>query len=163
MRLLRLGLLSLLLGLCGFKSVESPVQPFVKGSFTAIQQQYQYTPHLIVFWGQDCAYCMKELEMMGQVLKQYPELNLITVATDPFLDEQFIQKKMTGFGLSAVEKWVFASDYPETLYFDVDKRWRGELPLTFLIDQDNRKIKKSGMLKHEQLKQWLTMISQPDK
>jgi len=162
MTFLRISLLALLVGLCGFKSAEQTVNPFVKGSFTAIQQQHQKTPHLIVFWSQDCAYCMKELEMLGSVLKKHPDLVLVTVATDPFLDEQFIQSKMASFGLRDVEKWVFASDYPETLYFDVDKRWRGELPLTYLIDHDNNKIKKSGMLKHEQLQAWLSTISQTD-
>ena len=162
MTLLRTCLLALLIGLCGFKSSAQIVNPFVKGSFAAIQQQHQETPHLIVFWSQDCAYCMKELEMLGGVLKHHPDLVLVTVATDPFLDEELIQSKMASFGLQAVEKWVFASDYPETLYFDVDKRWRGELPLTFLFDQDNNKIKKSGMLKHAQLQSWLTTISQTD-
>jgi len=162
MSLLRVILLATLIALAGFKTYGQTVQPFVKGSFSEIQQHYQDTSFLVVFWSQDCAYCMKELEMMGNVLKQHPDLNLITVATDPFLDEQFIHNKMASFGLSNVEKWVFASDYPETLYFDVDKRWRGELPLTFLIDHDNNKIKKSGMLKHEQLQSWLSTVSQTD-
>ena len=50
----------------------------------------------------------------------------------------------------------FADAYAETLYFDVDKRWRGELPLTFLFDSINQKTKRIGLLPETILAAWLT-------
>ncbi len=133
------------------------VTPFVKGSFTEIQNTYQDDDYLVVFWGQDCAYCMKELAEIGHILKLNPHIKLITVATDPFLDKAFIEDKMAEFGLTQADHWFFASDYPETLYFDVNKRWRGELPLTYLSQADEP-IFKRGLLTPEDMQQWLDSL-----
>lgn len=132
------------------------VNNFVKGSFASIEQQHQGKPYLIMFWSEDCAYCMKELELFGQMLQQYPEMMLVTVATDPFLDKNKVREKLASFNLQQTQAWVFSEPYAETLYFDVDKRWRGELPLTFLVDSQNQKTKKIGMLSENTLASWLT-------
>ena len=136
-------------------SEEQQVNDFIKGSFAEIQQQHQGKPYLVVFWSEDCAFCMKELEHLGQILKQHPEMKLISVATDPFLDKDKVREKLASFELQNTEAWVFAEAYPETLYFDVDKRWRGELPLTFLFDSQNQKTKKIGLLAESVLTAWL--------
>jgi len=133
------------------------VTPFVKGSFADIQQQYKGQPYLVLFWGQDCAYCMKELASLAPLLKANPEVTLVTVATDPFLDETFIREKMAEFDLEEAENWVFADEYPETLYFDVNKRWRGELPLTYLSNGETL-IRKSGLLKEADISAWLASL-----
>ena len=133
------------------------VTPFVKGSFSAIQQQYEGKPFLILFWGQDCAYCMRELAVLSPILKANPNITLVTVATDPFLEEKFIRTTMGEFDLIESDHWVFADDYPERLYFDVEKRWRGELPLTFLSD-GQRLVRKSGLSKEADIAAWLDSI-----
>jgi len=133
------------------------VTPFVKGSFADIQQQYKGQPYLVLFWGQDCAYCMKELASLAPLLKANPEVTLVTVATDPFLDETFIREKMAEFDLEQAENWVFADEYTETLYFDVNKRWRGELPLTYLSNGETL-IRKSGLLKEADISAWLASL-----
>ena len=145
-----------LIALLGF-TFETAVKPFVKGSFSDIQTKYEGQPYLIVFWGQDCAYCMKELVMLGELLKAHPGVSIVTVGTDPFLDPIIVMDKMSGFGLVQAENWVFAEDYPETLYFDVEKRWRGELPLTYLSD-GNQLIRHSGMLKKVDMSAWLANL-----
>jgi len=131
------------------------VKAFVKGSFIEIQQQYQGQPYLVMFWSEDCAYCMKELALFGQLLKQHADMNLITVATDPFLDDDIIRQKLASFGLQQVQAWVFSEPFVETLYFDVDRRWRGALPLTFMFDADNNKTKKMGIVDQDTLTAWL--------
>ena len=62
------------------------VNPFVKGSFAEIKSQRQGRPFVLVFWSESCSYCMKELAMFGKLRKRYPEIELVTVATDPFLE-----------------------------------------------------------------------------
>lgn len=146
-----LGLFGLVLW--SFHTVQA-ASPFVKGSFSVIQQQYEGEAYLIVFWGKDCAYCMKELDTLGEILPNNQEIKLITVATDPFLPVDFIEKKMAGFGLTEFEHWVFADNSPESLYFDVNPRWRGALPLTFLSDGESVKVK-HGLLEASEIQQWI--------
>jgi len=136
---------------------EQKINAFVKGSFAEIQQQHQGKPYLIMFWSEECAYCIKELELFGALLKTQSEFNLITVSTDSFLGEDKIRQKLASFKLQNVEAWVFAETYVETLYLDVDKRWRGELPLTFLFDSKNNKTKKMGILAEQDLVAWLDL------
>ncbi|MGY8866915.1 MAG: hypothetical protein ACKVJK_15060, partial [Methylophagaceae bacterium] len=57
---LRILIFVSLIALLGFTS-DNSVKPFVKGSFLEIQQEYVDKPYLLLFWGIDCAYCMKEL------------------------------------------------------------------------------------------------------
>ena len=145
-----------LIALLGFTSDHS-VKPFVKGSFLEIQQEYFYKPYLLLFWGIDCAYCMKELAMLGKLLEAYPDVKVVTVATDPFLESSIVLNKISGFGLIQAQNWVFANDHPEILYFDVEKRWRGELPLTYLYDGEQL-ISHSGMLKKAEVLIWLNNL-----
>lgn len=153
-KLVKAIVLSGLIFLLGAKAYEV-VKPFVKGSFAEIQTTYLTQPHIIMFWGQDCAYCMKELAMMGELLPVYPEVNLITVNTDPFLEQSFIQTKLAEFNLERRPAWGFASDFPETLYLDVDKRWRGELPLTVFVDAEGNRLNKRGLIKQADMEAWL--------
>jgi thiol-disulfide isomerase/thioredoxin len=153
---LRIWLAVSLLALSSLVQAQA-VTPFVKGSFADIQQQYKGQPYLVLFWGQDCTYCMKELASLAPLLKANPEVTLVTVATDPFLDETFIHEKMAEFDLEQAENWVFADEYPETLYFDVNKRWRGELPLTYLSNGETL-IRKSGLLKEADISAWLASL-----
>lgn len=134
-----------------------PVQEFVKGSFTDIQQQNEGSAYVVLFWSEECAYCMKELELFGQLdEKASSKFKLITISTDPLMDKDKVRAHLAEFNLAKVEAWVFAEAYPETLYFDVDRRWRGELPLSFLFDKQSNKTKKMGMLKPDDLMVWLT-------
>lgn len=134
---------------------EQQVNAFVKGSFAELQQQHQGTRYLVMFWSVDCVYCDKEFPLFSKMLKQYPDISLITVATDPFLDKKIIREKLASHNLQTVNAWVFADASREKLYFDIDPQWRGELPLTYFFDEQNIKTKKMGLLKQEDLTKWL--------
>lgn len=152
-KLLTLVFLSLLmLTAC---TPEQEVNAFVKGSFADIQQQRQGARYLIMFWSEDCVYCTKEFPLFSKMLEQYPDVTLITIATDPFLDKKIIQKTLASYDLQTVDAWVFADASREKLYFDIDPRWRGELPLTYFFDEQNVMTKKVGLLKQEDLTKWL--------
>ena len=88
-------LLAALLSLAfGPAKAENPaINPFVKGSFAQIKEQRQDRPYVLVFWSESCSYCMKEKELalFGQLQKRFPAVELVTVATDPFLDEDTVQ------------------------------------------------------------------------
>ncbi|MFW5444409.1 MAG: TlpA family protein disulfide reductase [Methylococcaceae bacterium] len=137
------------------KATESDFNAFVKGSFSQIQQQYKNTPHIVVFWSETCAFCMKELAIFGRLIPQFPQVKLITISTDPFLDDNTVQQILSSKKLEGTETWVFADDFAERLYFDVSPRWRGELPLTYFFDRNNTMLKHMGIVKEAELVEWL--------
>jgi len=147
-----------LLLLFGFSLVScsepQPINAFVKGSFEQIQQTHQDKPHLVIFWSQDCAYCMKEFTFLAEALAQAGTVKLITVATDPFLSADIIHQLHQTNNLMDAEAWVFSEAVIEKLYFDVDKSWRGELPLMYLVN-GNRVTKHMGIMTQAKLVTWI--------
>ncbi len=131
------------------------INDFVTGSFRDIQAQYQKQPFILIFWSESCAYCMKELAMFGKIQTQYPELNLVTVATDPFLDEMTVNEVIERSGLKLQQTWVFAEPYPEVIYADINKQWRGELPLTYFFSRNQDMIAHRGIVNEAELIEWL--------
>ncbi len=129
--------------------------PFTQKTLTEIKQQYQNQPFILAFWSESCTFCMKELTMFGELKKQYPELPLVIVSTDLDLDEQsvstIIQQQSR---LDLPKTWVFSGDYPELIYRAVDKRWRGELPMTYFFDRQHQSIRHVGMVKEKELLAW---------
>lgn len=136
-------------------SEPQPINAFVKGSFAQIQQSYINSPHMIVFWGQNCAYCMKEFTFFENALSHTNTVKLITVATDPFLSTDIINQLHQDSNLDQVEQWVFSESVKEKLYFDVSKNWRGELPFIIFVNKDRRVTQHLGMLKEIELVQWI--------
>lgn len=138
---------------------EMTILPFVKGSFSEIKQQHRDKPFILVFWSESCSYCMKELAMLGKLYKQYPDVAVITVATDPYLDEEIVRKVLNRSQLELEQTWVFAEQFPERIYADINKRWRGELPVIHFFDRHNLETRHMGIVKEDELIEWLSAQS----
>ncbi len=96
---------------------------------------------------------------MLEVLADGNQFKLTTVGTDFGLEDKFIEQLHQQKGLAEVDKWIFVTPIAESLYFDVDKRWRSELPLTFLVDAQGNSIKHRGLLSKQQLETWLAHVA----
>ncbi|MEO1878713.1 MAG: TlpA disulfide reductase family protein [Methylococcales bacterium] len=136
-------------------NAEMAILPFTKDSYSEIKAQHQDKPFVLVFWSESCSYCMKELALFGKLYKQYPEVEWVVVATDPFLEDEIVNNVLNRSQLELKTTWVFAEQFPEKIYYKVDKRWRGELPATHFFDRNNNEIRHMGMLKEDELVQWL--------
>ena len=130
------------------------IHPFIKGSFKQIQQKQKGSPYIIAFWSESCGYCMHELSLLGKLLKTSPNVKVVTVSTDPFLDEETVNRILTTKNLQQMPTWVFADHYAGRLYPDVDPTWRGELPLTYFFDRNNKKVKHMGTINKQELTDW---------
>ncbi len=146
----------LLTGLNQAQTKTLTIQPFVKGSFATIKNQHQNKPFILVFWSESCRYCMKELAMFGELQKQFPQVDLVTVATDSFLEDETVKGVLKRSQLELEQTCVFAEQFPESFYADVNKRWRGELPVTHFFDRNNQETRHMGIVKKDMLIQWLT-------
>ncbi|MCK4842378.1 MAG: TlpA family protein disulfide reductase [Methylococcales bacterium] len=155
----RLILLTVLAFSANTVRADLSIQPFTKGSFSEIKSQYNNKPFVLVFWSESCSYCMKELAMFGKLYKQYPDIAIITVATDPFLDDQIVKNVLNRSGLALDKTWVFAEQFPERIYADINKRWRGELPVTHFFDRVNQETRHMGIVKENELIEWLNAQS----
>lgn len=133
---------------------ELEIKPFTKGSFEKIKQAHKDHPYIISFWSETCGYCMKELSMLGKLIASTPNVKLVSITTDPFLEPQTIHRILSSKNLLQAEKWVFADHYVSPLYYDVDQKWHGELPFTYFFDKNNKMIKHKGTINKNELTEW---------
>ncbi len=135
---------------------EPTILPFSKGSFAEIKAQRENKPFILVFWSESCSYCLVELALFGKLQKEYPGVEIVTVATDSFLEDEIVFQVIQASGLALKKTWVFAEQFPENIYYKVNKRWRGELPATHFFSRDNTETRHMGIVKEDELIKWLT-------
>ena len=154
---MRLKTCLILVGALTFSAVsatEQAIKPFKKGSFEKIQQTHKDHPYIISFWSETCGYCMKELTLLGKLLKATPNVTLVSITTDPFLEAKTINRILSQKDLLQADKWVFADHFAAPLYYDVDEKWHGELPFTYFFDKNNKMIKHKGTINKKELTKW---------
>jgi len=134
---------------------ETEIKAYIKGSFQKIQQQQKDTVFIVTFWSETCAFCMEELAMFGKTLSKHPNVKLVSITTDPFLESETINNILASKKLDNAGKWVFSDDYVVSLFFDTDKSWRGELPLTYFFGRDKKLTKHLGTINQNELNNWL--------
>ena len=155
MRMLLALLLLASLGAVQARDQYPDIRPFQPGSLDDIRAARADRPFLLGLWSLDCTYCPEEMAMLADVAQQHPELDIVLVATDTPQDRAHVAARLKDLGLSATEAWLFADAAPEQLRFEIDRRWYGELPRTYLYDATHRAVAKSGVLDRAELEQWI--------
>ena len=153
--------LAALLCLIAFSAQAAPdIKPFVRGSMAEIAAAHQGKPYLLAFWSLTCTHCREELGQLGGLLKQHPGLPVVLVSTDTPEEGAEIAATLAEYQLGGAESWVFADSFTERLRAAVDKKWRGELPRTYLYDSAHRVEAYSGKLRPDALAAWLQAARQ---
>jgi len=148
-------LLALLLCCATLSTQAAPdIKPFVRGSVQEIAAARQGKPFILAFWSLTCAHCREELGLLGGLLKQYPALSVVVVSTDTPEEASAIAATLAEYRLERAEAWVFADSFVERLRADVDRKWRGELPRSYLYDRAHQATAVSGKLDPQQLDGW---------
>lgn len=131
-------------------SAEINLNPFVSGSFTQILKQYQNKTFALIFWSVDCPSCYKELEMLSDVTNNN-DLNIVLVSTDIEADVNEVQQVLGKYHLEKVQLWLFRGESDEQLRYEIDSRWYGELPRSYIYHGLEKKQVLSGVLSKEKL------------
>lgn len=155
MKLAFLGLLLLAL-----PAMAGDLRPFERGSRAAIEQAHAGKPFVLAFWSVDCAYCPEEIRHLGALVRQRPDIKLALVSVDGTEFRADADKKLAdmlpeGQG----ERWIFAGNDPDRLYFSVDRKWHGELPRTYFYDGKGGVQGKSGQVSSAWLAEWARSIA----
>lgn len=132
------------------------IRPFVTGSHALLLAQHRDRPLILAFWSLTCAHCQEEFALLREFTQAHPDVALALVSTDAPQDSDAIAATLRRHGLETVSAWVFADDVPERLRFEIDRRWRGELPRTHLHRPNESVQALSGKLDRKTLEAWLT-------
>lgn len=130
------------------------MQHFVSGSLKKIERQHQGKPFILAFWSATCTHCPAELKTLGELTRSNPKLDVVLVAADTPAEVPELERLAREYGVGKQARWVFADAQPERLRYDIDRRWYGELPRTYLYDARHQRVGRSGIIPAAQLEQW---------
>jgi len=139
----------------GMPSGADAVRPFVAGSLARVLANRAGKPFILGFWSLDCVHCGEEMKRLKALKQRHPGLDLVLVSTDGEIEPATLAAHLQAAGLGRAEQWVFADPVPERLRQEIDKRWYGELPRTYLYGRDGQVSAVSGLLNDDVLAPWL--------
>ena len=135
--------------------VAQDIRPFVSGSIKEITAARQGKPFILGMWSLTCTHCREELALLSDLVIKYPDLDLVLIATDTPEEEEAISATLRQSRLGGAQAWVFADPFSERLRFEIDPKWHGELPRTYLYDPSHKVQAFSGKPDALQMEQWL--------
>jgi thiol-disulfide isomerase/thioredoxin len=108
--------------------------PFKRGSWEEIRRASNGKPMIAHFWGLTCGPCRVEMPEWGRLLAVEQRVRVVVIHADPLPNSTVpVQDMLAATGLQDAENWVFDDSFRERLRFEIDPKWRGELPRTLLI------------------------------
>jgi thiol-disulfide isomerase/thioredoxin len=154
MRTVRRFLLALCVLAAAVNAAAQELHPFVSGSIKEIAASRQGKPYILGLWSLTCTHCRDELSILSGLKKKYPALDLVLISTDTPADRAEILATLQQLALGQVQAWVFADDFVERLRFEIDPKWHGELPRTYLYVATGFHAF-SGKLDPRELERWI--------
>ena len=135
---------------------DGQLRAFERGSWQAILRAHAGRPTMVNFWGVTCGPCKVELPLLGQLMRETPTLDVVTVSADfvPSLPET-TASMLDKAGLSAAENWIFSDGFVERLRYEIDPGWQGDIPRTVLIARDGKITTIEGIVDIAEVRRWL--------
>jgi thiol-disulfide isomerase/thioredoxin len=119
-------------------------KPFGRGTWNEILKAHRGHDLAVHFWSLGCAPCLAEMPRWAEFRKTLPHMRLVLVSIDSIAMKERLERVLARHGLDAVESWAFADSFADRLLFEVDPEWRGELPMTRLVDRNGGAVSVIG-------------------
>jgi thiol-disulfide isomerase/thioredoxin len=124
----------------------SVLNAFTFGSYQTIMAKHAQQPFMVVIWSMTCPSCVKDMALLSNLHKSWPDLKMVMLATDDVSESEQIQAILAKNQLTELENWVFAEDNTQKLNYEIDPAWYGELPRTYFFDAAHVRQGVSGVL-----------------
>jgi thiol-disulfide isomerase/thioredoxin len=145
----------LMLPLLPLPAAAAEMKPFVRGSWQEIVKAHAGKPTVLHFWGLTCAPCLVELPHWGALHRARPDMKVVMIGADPApADTGDLLKTLEKAGLGGLESWAFADPFSERLRYEIDPRWRGEMPYSILLDRNGQATAMSGLADLAAVRAW---------
>jgi len=135
-------------------SASADPRPFLRGSWQSLLQAHAGRPLVVHFWSLTCAPCLAELPQWRDTVKG-GGMDFVLVSTDPPEDNAKVERTLKRAGLEKAESWSFADSFVEKLRFEIDRTWRGELPMTMLVSASGERDARTGTVSRQDIESWL--------
>lgn len=131
------------------------MKPFLRGTWAEIIKAKAGQPAVVHFWGLTCAPCLTELPHWAALKKERADLALVMIAADPAPEDVAdLKATLARAGLDSAESFAFADGFVDRLRFEIDPKWRGEMPRTILIGHDGKATVLPGLADLAYVRKW---------
>jgi hypothetical protein len=151
---LRAAVLSALMCCLPYVPASAAPMPYTESSWNRIETAYAGKRHIVHFWGVTCGPCMEELKTWATFTRQHPEIPLTLVQVDEATLEQ-AEKLLQTTGMDTLENWSLAGYMSDSMRYEIDPGWVGELPYTRLTNRDGKTQTLRGVADFAKIEQWL--------
>jgi thiol-disulfide isomerase/thioredoxin len=139
---------------CSAGAQEAGLKPYQKGDWSTILSAAQGRPLAIHFWGVTCPTYIKEMPQWGAFLKANPNARIVFMQVDDVSLED-MRKMLKKADLVNAKNYYISGAFDERLRYEIDPKWHGETPTTFLVGQNSKIARKTGTINFLQLKSFL--------
>lgn len=121
------------------------INTFTNGSYQQILKQHQQQAFVMALWSLDCPPCYKELKLLASKHRQN-KFRLVLISTDGADARNEVAKVLRQYGLHNAELWLFEEFSSPQLRYQIDPLWYGELPRSYLFNNQHQRQAVSGVL-----------------
>ncbi len=133
------------------EAITKQIAPFTVTSFATLHAKASAdAPVIAMFWSLDCAHCSEGVALLKQV---QGKAQIVSVATDDIAQQSDLAHHLQHHG-NTFAAYAFA-DTPEKLRYSVDKKWRGETPVFYVLKPGRVPVKFLGLPALDALEQAL--------
>jgi thiol-disulfide isomerase/thioredoxin len=129
------------------------LKSYQQGDWSSLLSTAKGSPMAIHFWGVTCAPCAKEMPQWGKFVAANKTANLIFIQVDD-VSPEMIQQMLVKANLGQAKNYYVNSAFDEQLRYEIDPKWRGETPITILMDKHGKAMRKTGPMNFSQLRSW---------
>ncbi len=127
------------------------IHPFTASSFASLKTQATADkPVIAMFWSLDCVHCSEGVALLKRVQGM---AQIVSIATDDISQQSLLVQHLHQHHNRFIT-YAF-DDTPEKLRYSVDKKWRGETPVFYILKAHAEPIKFLGLPTLEALQQAL--------
>ena len=112
----------------------------------------------MIIWSTDCPPCLAELQLVGEIKKENPKLNLAIISTNGIEEKAELDKILNRSSLTSVPSWAFSSKNSQQLKHSIDPRWYGEMPRSYFYDNQHKRKGYSGQLTRTRVISWMKAV-----
>jgi thiol-disulfide isomerase/thioredoxin len=141
---------------CFAQAPSLTLKPYQKGDWKSLAKSYTGQALIVHFWGVTCSPCVKEMPEWGKFLSQHKNAKIIFIQVDDVSPES-ASKMLLSANLGSANAYMLTSPFDDAMRYEIDPKWRGETPMTLLIDKKGKVIRKTGTMDFEKLQQWLSI------
>lgn len=131
------------------------LKPYGRGDWSSLLEAGKGKPMAVHFWGVTCAPCAREMPQWGKFVAAHKNANLIFIQVDD-VSPDMIRAMLNKSKLGNAKNYYINSAFDEQLRHEIDPKWRGETPITILIDRNGKAVRKTGPMNFSQLQTWLS-------